>query len=126
VSQILWDFIQPVHDAMPPVEFNLPSFVQIGLCRVGRIACRFRSARGIRTQFCTSDEAIPAEILGSRRTRVSVPRAPEGIKTLACRQVNYRAGAISCRKRLRTNTLKLILGGRAEIVSGKYRIPFAS
>src|SRR6202047_4052104 len=58
-----------------------PSFVQIGLCRVGHLACRFRSARGVRTQFCTSDDRISAEILGSRRTRVSVPRALEGIKT---------------------------------------------
>ena len=43
----------------------------------------FRRAHDMRTQFCTSDHAIPAEILGSRRTRVSVPRAREGVKTLA-------------------------------------------
>src|ERR1700719_1029109 len=31
----------------------------------------FRRAHDMRTQFCTSDHAIPAEILGSRRTKVS-------------------------------------------------------
>ena len=60
-----------------------PSFVQISLCRVGHIACRFRSARGVRTPICTSDDGNSAEILGSRDEPEYLCLAREGIKTLA-------------------------------------------
>jgi hypothetical protein len=55
----------------------------ISLCRVGHIACRFRSARDVRTPICTSDDGNSAEILGSRDESEYPRLAREGIKTLA-------------------------------------------